>query len=128
VVAFIEGTWVLPFWFSDTTGAYYKAIGSSGIEVAFAWYCNTESPGANAAFSFSYCDGSKTCIARYVSTYYFLPADMPKLCDVTTGDATAYSISYADPKAFEQGPLDCSSSANAGRRLYNNNVTVTPSW
>jgi hypothetical protein len=135
VEAFIEGTYSLPFSFSDTLGAYYKTTLSSGVEVGFDWYCSTLSPNANAAFGFSYCDGSKTCISRYVSVYYFgvpggtfWPANIPALCDVTTGDTTAYSTTYGDPKSFEQGPLDCASGANAGRRRYDMNVTVTPSW
>lgn len=133
--ALIEGTWVLPFLFGDTIGANYKTTLANGVEVGFSWYCNTQSPSKNADFAFSYCDGSKTCIARYVSGYSFgvpgqavWPANIPLLCDVTTGDTTAYSISFGDPKSFEEGPLDCASGANAGRRRYDINVTVTPSW
>jgi hypothetical protein len=138
VEAFIEGTYVLPFWFGDTTAANYQTTLANGMVVTFSWYCATAShsgSSANAIFSFDYCDGSKTCIARYISVYAFdaiggttFGAEIPTMCGVTTGDTTAYTISYGDPKSFEQGPLSCLSVLNAGRRRYNMTVTMTPTW
>ena len=136
--ALIEGTYVLPFWFSDTTAAYYKTTLANGMTIGFGWYCATDSLSGspvNAIFAFEYCDGSKTCFARHDSIYAFDPiggttfgAEIPTTCAVTAGDATAYTISYNDPKSFEQGPLTCGSAPNSGRRRYNITVTMTPTW
>ena len=136
--AFIAGTYVLPFWFGDTTAAYYKTTLLNGLTVAFTWHCATDDffgTPVNARFSFRYCDASQTCFARYDSDYAFDPiggttfgAEIPTTCAVTAGDATAYTISYSDPKSFEQGPLTCGSAPNAGMRRYNMTVTMTPTW
>ena len=136
--ALIEGTYVLPFWFGDTLAAYYRTTLANGMMVGFGWYCATDSLSgspANAIFTFRYCDAPQTCFARYDSDYAFDPiggttfgAQIPTMCAVTAGDTTAYTISYSDPKSFEQGPLTCGSAPNAGMRRYNMTVTMTPTW
>jgi hypothetical protein len=136
--AFFQGTYVIPFWFGDSAGAYYRVTISSGMYVTFAWYCATQvcvALSCNAQFGFSICDGTKTCYAQHNHVWSFDPpggsswgASIPSLCNVTTGDTTSYSISYGMPRAFFQGPLDCSSSFSLNRTTYNLTVTATPSW
>ena len=138
--AFFEGTYVIPFSYGDSIGAYYEVTLSSGMYVNFDWYCATRTCVAlncNAQFGFGICDDTKTCYAAHNHNWSFDPpgssnwgASIPSLCNVTAGDTTSYSISYGMPRAFFQGPLSCSPPPGfvSSRTSYNVTVTATPSW
>ena len=138
-VAFIEGTYVIPFWFSDGNASYYRTYLQDGKMVAtFAWYCqslNYSGGIANADFGIGYCNSSAACFGGYTMNYAYGPpgssfwgGTMPALCNVTSGSTDSYANTFDDQNGFIQGPQACPASNFTNRRRYTLNVIATPSW
>jgi hypothetical protein len=137
--AVIEGTYVLPYTGKDAYGVGYGTTLANGMAVAFMWYCQPTayySSAVSALFTFRYCDGSKTCFARYNDDLGFDALGYPTifgpslktLCNYTPGDTSPFYWNSSQINGFNQGPLTCGNSGNQGVKRYGLSITITPSW
>ena len=136
--SFIEGTYILPYTRKEAFGVLYGTTFSSGMAISFLWYCKPTayfSSAISALVTFRYCDGSKTCFARFSNDlgfdapgYSLFGPSLPTLCNYTPGSTSPFDWNAAPANGFNQGPLNCENQANQGSNRYNLAITFTPSW
>jgi hypothetical protein len=135
----IEGTYVLPYTGKDSYAVGYGTTLSNGMTLGFAWYCAPiayYSSAISAMLAIRYCDGGKTCFARFDNDLGFdapgyppvFGQSVPTLCNYTQGSTSPFYWNAAPANGFNQGPLICENQANQGNQRYNLAITFTPLW
>jgi hypothetical protein len=119
--SFVEGTYVIPFFSSDASGAYYETTLSNGLIIRLEWFCERGIYGTHS-FSMRACDISLTCFAR---TSTAISVTRTGLCLLTPGSTSPFS--FSSQLFFVEGPL-ANCFTNFPQSSYTITLTFTPSW
>lgn len=142
--ALINGTYVLPFWFSGAGFAAYSLTTASGLGVNCTWWCNADyvyGAAYRMATNIQYCQLLAPCWQRvYNWPFYFgtgNPAQWggtlaPNLCSMTPGTPITVTSSTA-ASGQTRIPLDtnlstCSQNAGYSSDGFDCTVSVTTIW